>query len=354
MGVTKKVMSALLVMCLAMSTMVTAFASYEHLGMVEFKSQGKSMFSVDNIEYMSDEDEIYFATEATVKFTGESNSKIIEYCCDATTVEEYWDWTDSLLLGAEDESYKIEVKGDTELTKPGIYYIVGAQIPAKVERFDYPTTYCFLIIDPKLGGEAVGKTVEESKVANKASASVAVNGTNVAFDAYNIDGNNYFKLRDLAKTLSGTAKQFDVSWDNTNKAINLVSGAAYTVVGGELATGAGTAVTAVSNTSAIYKDGAAVNLTAYTINENNYFKLRDIGQAFNFSVTWDGATNTINIDTTTGYEVSNPSEDLSNTPAPAKDILPGGSSNNDGLFHRGTPCGDPSGWIVNHDNIEVD
>jgi hypothetical protein len=29
--------------------------------------------------------------------------------------------------------------------------------------------------------------------------------------------------------------------------------------------------------------------------------LRDIGQALDFGVTWDGAKNTIVIDTTTGY-----------------------------------------------------
>lgn len=135
----------------------------------------------------------------------------------------------------------------------------------------------------------------------KTTASVVVDGKHVAFDAYNIDGNNYFKLRDIAKVVSGTQKQFDVSWDNTNKAINLLSGAAYTVVGGELATGTGASMKATANTSPILKDKLAVKLSAYNIGGNNYFKLRDLGQAFNFAVTWDGATNSINIDTSKGY-----------------------------------------------------
>ncbi len=39
-----------------------------------------------------------------------------------------------------------------------------------------------------------------------AKASVLVNGKSVAFEAYNIDGSNFFKLRDIAMALSGSAK----------------------------------------------------------------------------------------------------------------------------------------------------
>jgi len=76
--------------------------------------------------------------------------------------------------------------------------------------------------------------------ATPTASTVLVNGKNVAFDAYNIGGNNYFKLRDLAYTLSGTEKQFEVEWDAANNAINLVTGKPYTVIGGEMASkGAG-------------------------------------------------------------------------------------------------------------------
>ncbi|MFB0919832.1 MAG: MBL fold metallo-hydrolase, partial [Oscillospiraceae bacterium] len=37
------------------------------------------------------------------------------------------------------------------------------------------------------------------------------------------------------------------------------------------------------------------------VNNNNYFKLRDIASAFNFGVGWDGNTGTITIDTSVGY-----------------------------------------------------
>jgi hypothetical protein len=143
--------------------------------------------------------------------------------------------------------------------------------------------------------------VAPSLVAKPTASTVLVNGTNVAFDAYNIDGNNYFKLRDLAYTLSGSSKQFDVGWDGANNAIALTSGNAYTVTGGEM-TGKGTGdKTPAATTSKIYLDGAEIQLTAYNIEGNNYFKLRDIGIAFDFDVTWDGARNTIVIDTNKSY-----------------------------------------------------
>jgi hypothetical protein len=123
----------------------------------------------------------------------------------------------------------------------------------------------------------------------------------VTFEAYTINGNNYFKLRDFAQAVNKTEKNFEVKWDSKNNAINLISNKPYTPVGGELAKGDGKAKVANPTTSKIYKDGKEISLTAYTINGNNYFKLRDIAKAFDIGVTWDGTTNTIGIDTSVGY-----------------------------------------------------
>lgn len=141
----------------------------------------------------------------------------------------------------------------------------------------------------------------QSATATPTASKVLVNGKEISFDAYSINDNNYFKLRDIANVLSGTGKQFEVTWDGTKNAINLLSGKAYTTVGGELAKGDGSQKPAALNTSKVYLDGKEISLTAYTINDNNYFKLRDLGQTFNFGVGWDGAANTVTIDTSTGY-----------------------------------------------------
>lgn len=144
-------------------------------------------------------------------------------------------------------------------------------------------------------------TTKEEITAIPTTSKVMVNGKPISFNAYLINGNNYFKLRDLATVISGSDKQFEVSWDNTKNAINLISAKSYTAVGGELAEGDGKAKTATKSTSTIYKDGIKVVLKAYTINGNNYFMLRDVGKVFDFGVTWDGITSTIEILTSTGY-----------------------------------------------------
>ena len=136
---------------------------------------------------------------------------------------------------------------------------------------------------------------------NPTASTVLVNGKKVTFDAYNIGGNNFFKLRDLAYVLSGTTKQFEVTWDSGKNAINLLRGKAYTIIGGEMEGKGKGEQKATPTTSTIYLDGKTVQLEAYNIGGNNYFKLRDIGVAFDFGVSWDGANNTIIIDTSKGY-----------------------------------------------------
>lgn len=130
---------------------------------------------------------------------------------------------------------------------------------------------------------------------------VLMNGREVTFDSYNIKGSNYFKLRDLAFTLNGTRAQFEVSWDQDLEAVLMTSDERYTLTGGEMRTGSSTSQTGVLNRSKLFLDGQAVDLTAYTIHGNNYFRLRDIGELFNFSVKWDGVNDKVIIDTNTPY-----------------------------------------------------
>lgn len=137
--------------------------------------------------------------------------------------------------------------------------------------------------------------------AKPTSSAVLVNGEAVSFGAYTIENNNYFKLRDLAYTLSGTEKQFDVVWDAAANTITLTSGTAYTAVGGEMASGRAGTKSAALTSSKIFLDGKAVSFTAYSIENNNYIKLRDVSAALDFGAEWNPANQTVMIDTSKGY-----------------------------------------------------
>jgi hypothetical protein len=138
-------------------------------------------------------------------------------------------------------------------------------------------------------------------MAHPTTSSIFVDGKLESLGAYNINGNNYFKLRDLAFVLNGTKKQFNIDWNSSANEILLTSGQSYIPVGGEMS-GIGDGMKIPVPTSAnILLDFRKIHFTAYNIGGNNYFKLRDVAAALDFGVTWDGAAQRITIDTGTGY-----------------------------------------------------
>ena len=122
---------------------------------------------------------------------------------------------------------------------------------------------------------------------------LSVNDKTFSCEKYNIDGANYFKLRDLAKLLSGTASQFAVGYDEASKTISVTTGKPYTAVGGELDAGTDHSASAVVSAQKLLIDGRAVTgLSVYNIGGSNFFKLRDLGSQLGFRVDYDAASNT--------------------------------------------------------------
>ena len=137
------------------------------------------------------------------------------------------------------------------------------------------------------------------------TSTVLVNGNNIKFDSYNINGNNYFKLRDLAYVLNTTEKQFSIGYNEVLNTVSLTSRQPYIAVGGEMEIGDGDNVQTEPTSSTILKNGEVVQLQAYLIDDSNYFKLRDIGELLDFSVEWNGEENSISIDTSKSYVSEN-------------------------------------------------
>ena len=108
------------------------------------------------------------------------------------------------------------------------------------------------------------------------------------FCAYNINGYNYFKLRDIAALMSGTAGEFAVDYDADTNVASITTGGSYVYVGGELEKGADQSATAVPSPQTVLINGEACDtLSVYNIGGNNYFKLRDLGEALGFAVDYD-------------------------------------------------------------------
>lgn len=128
-------------------------------------------------------------------------------------------------------------------------------------------------------------------IANKQS--VLIDGIPVEFEVYAlVDANggetNYIKLRDLAFHLNGTAAQFEVDWDGT---INILDGVPYTANGSEMHTPfegdrAYTPTDAVTKVDGTVTEFDAICLTDDDGGEYNYYKLRDLGKALGFDVSW--------------------------------------------------------------------
>lgn len=153
--------------------------------------------------------------------------------------------------------------------------------------------YC-IFQTPAIGADSITAAPTTSRV--------LVDGQPQGFNAYNINDYNYFKLRDIAFILNGTDKQFAVVWNEEQNAIYLTTGQGYTPVGGEMRAVAGsTTKTAALTDSKIYLNGQEIYPTAYNINDNNYFKLRDLAGYLDFGVDWNGSTNTIGISSAKGY-----------------------------------------------------
>ena len=133
--------------------------------------------------------------------------------------------------------------------------------------------------------------------ANPTKSTVYINDVATVFDAYLIDDENYFKLRDMAFALSGTEKQFNAEFIN-GEAV-LTSNQPYTVVGQEMIPGDGLPKSATLNTTMNFiKDGEKVAVRAYLIGDNNYFRVRDILRLFDIGWDYDGD---IYIITSEGY-----------------------------------------------------
>ncbi|MCL2223367.1 MAG: hypothetical protein FWB96_00195 [Defluviitaleaceae bacterium] len=161
----------------------------------------------------------------------------------------------------------------------------------------------------------MGTTVYAQHVATPTTHRVLLNGRQVQIAGYNIRGTNYFRLRDLAYVLNGTAVQFNVSWDEAARAVRIYSNTPYVPAGGEMQYVPTGATTAIIVDTLFYVDGHEIWLPAsggvttqsgFTHSEhpfvaniggNNFVQLRLISTLVGAYVDFMSAHSTILINT---------------------------------------------------------
>ena len=131
-----------------------------------------------------------------------------------------------------------------------------------------------------------------------------MDGKAVNCAAFNIDGYNYVMLRGLAALVSGTEKQFSVTWDEKTKTAAVELGNPYkddgSVENGPAVKldGKGLVTNAEKSSQTIQVNGITVSgVSVYNVAGNNYFKLRDLQAYLGFGLRYDESTRTVVITT---------------------------------------------------------
>ncbi len=132
---------------------------------------------------------------------------------------------------------------------------------------------------------------------------VTLNGENVRIGAYNLEDENYFKLRDLAALLKDTSARFNVYYSESSNSVGIFPGDGYQPILGDLAMNPDQVTTGISSPQTLLVDNDPVSIKAFNINDNNYYRLRDIARFIDLSVDYNANTDTVVLETDTTDEI---------------------------------------------------
>lgn len=159
------------------------------------------------------------------------------------------------------------------------------------------TILIVMVVTLTFGDAAVTTTYASGNVRAKPSQSlVFINDIYASLSGFNIQNNNYYGLRDLAKAFTGTTSQFNIRWNQQQNAIEIITGQAYFSedVEEQNYTSSNT-YKAVLSTSKLLINGQPVYIKAYTVNNRNYFQLRDLASKIPFELELDSINNSIQL-----------------------------------------------------------
>lgn len=151
---------------------------------------------------------------------------------------------------------------------------------------------------------AESKTVEAVKNTKK----VTLDGEEVMVGAYDVEGYNYLKLRDVAAILNGKKCQFDVGYDKPTKLITVELAKGYEKLEGDLAEIKDEKAKAIIRVIKILVNGEEKEVKTALINENNYMQLRDLGSLVGLGVGYDKVNKVIQLKSDAEVKEEKPEE----------------------------------------------
>lgn len=124
--------------------------------------------------------------------------------------------------------------------------------------------------------------------------------------AYDVEGYNYLKLRDIAAILNGKKCQFDVGYDEPTKLISVELAKGYEKVEGDLAEIKDEKAKAIIRVIKILVNGEEKEVKTALINEYNYMRLRDLGSLVGLNVGYDKVNKVIMLKSDAGVKEEAP------------------------------------------------
>ncbi len=206
-----------------------------------------------------------------------------------------------LYYSSEGEYYYTPLPGMHGPTRPVVDDIFPECEEAEVIFIDN-TDVCLILA----GMPLMETSAPAPKVAQPSTQTVNVDGKNVEFAMYALEGGsvNYIRARDLAALLNGTAAQFEVGWDQY---VQLTSKTPYTGSADKAPLTAEMPYTDYSY-DPTFVDGKAVFMDAIQMEYGGggytYYKLRDLAQALDFNVGWS-AEKGVYVETDKPYDPNN-------------------------------------------------
>lgn len=134
---------------------------------------------------------------------------------------------------------------------------------------------------------------EENPEAIGKNDGIKVDSLDVNVPAYVIEGENYFKIRDLAYALKDSKAKFKVDYDKKIGAVVVEPGKDYEPMDGDMEPIKNPKSVGVRSSDKLVINGDKAEIKAYKIEGFNYFRLRDLGDIIGFGVDYDFENNKV-------------------------------------------------------------